>query len=146
MVNGVQPATFFVLPMLGKHPDEYPRFRDCFLGILHSDESIDQFGIPKHKHGDEELISIYTRVGGDNRESYEREISAMRAMPEYVEDYDDDFDSTFSTYVFRVPEQFKDDFKKVKEGKLKETSQAYRDILYDVYPKLKKQFDNIFLP
>ncbi len=29
MINGVNPATFFILPMLGKHPDEYPRFRDC---------------------------------------------------------------------------------------------------------------------
>lgn len=32
MVNGMNQATFFVLPMLGRHPDEYPRFRDCFAG------------------------------------------------------------------------------------------------------------------
>jgi hypothetical protein len=25
MVHGTTQATFFVLPMLGKHPDEYPR-------------------------------------------------------------------------------------------------------------------------
>ena len=56
MINGVQPAAFFVLPMLGKHPDEYPRFRDCFIGKVNSDEEIDQFGIPLHKHGDEMLI------------------------------------------------------------------------------------------
>lgn len=32
MINGVNQATFYILPMLGKHPDEYPRFRDCFTG------------------------------------------------------------------------------------------------------------------
>ena len=33
MLHGVNPSTFFILPMLGeKHPDEYPRFRDCFIG------------------------------------------------------------------------------------------------------------------
>lgn len=31
MLNGVNPCTFLILPMLGKHPDEYPRFRDCFI-------------------------------------------------------------------------------------------------------------------
>lgn len=49
MINGVNPATFIILPMLGKHPDEYPRFRDCFI-----------------KDG---MIEVYTRVGGNNRDS-----------------------------------------------------------------------------
>jgi hypothetical protein len=32
MMNGANPATFFILPMLGeKHPEQYPRFRDCFV-------------------------------------------------------------------------------------------------------------------
>ena len=66
MINGVQPATFFLLPMLGKHPDEYPRFRDCFVGKQHTDGEKDQFGIPKQKHGNEELISVYTRVDREN--------------------------------------------------------------------------------
>jgi len=144
MINGVQPATFFILPMLGRHPDSYPRFRDCFIGKQHTDSDVDQFGIPVLKHGEEMLISVYTRVGGNNRENYEAEIAEMRAMPEFVEDFDDDYDSTFATYVFRVPEKFQDDFVKIKEGKLKETSQAYKDLLYEVYPKLKEKFDKIF--
>ena len=144
MVNGVQPATFFILPMLGRHPDSYPRFRDCFIGKQHTDSDVDQFGIPTNKHGEEMLISVYTRVGGNNRESYETEIAEMRAMPEFVEDFDDDFDSTFATYVFRVPEKFKDDFVKIKEGKIKETSQVYKDLVYEVYPKLKEKLDEVF--
>ena len=144
MINGVQQATFFVLPMLGKHPDSYPRFRNCFIGKQHTDSDVDQFGIPTQKNGEEMLISVYTRVGGNNREDYEKEIAEMRAMPEFVEDFDDDFDSTFATYVFRVPEKFKDDFVKIKEGKIKETSQVYKDLVYEVYPKLKEKLDEVF--
>ena len=49
MINGVNPATFLFLPMLGKHPDEYPRFRDCFISE------------------DETQKIVFTRVGGGNR-------------------------------------------------------------------------------
>lgn len=144
IVNGVQPATFFLLPMLGKHPDQYPRFRDCFAGREKNSEKLDPFGIPIKEHGDTPEISVYTRVGGGNREDYEDAISTLRNTEGYVTDYDDDFDCTFATFVFKVPERFIDDFIKVKEGKIKETSQAYRDQLYSVYPKLKEKLDTIF--
>ena len=134
MVNGVQPATFFVLPMLGKHPDEYPRFRDCFVGKMFSDNETDQFGIPKHKHGKEMLISVYTRVGGGNREDYKDEIEKLREMPEYVEDFDNDFDNTFATFVFKVPERFEADFKLLKTD--------YG--LYKISKDLQKQIDKVF--
>lgn len=49
MINGVNLSAFIFLPMLGKHPNEYPRFRDCFLGE------------------DENSIVVFTRVGGGNR-------------------------------------------------------------------------------
>lgn len=139
MVNGVQPATFFILPMLGRHPDRYPRFRDCFVGEQKADDELDQFGIPVQKHGDEELISVYTRVGGGNRRYYEKEIIDLQSMPEYVKDVDDDFDNTFATFVFKVPEKFKKDFELIKEGKLMETSKEYKDIVDKVYPKLKSK-------
>lgn len=144
MVNGIQPSALYILPMLGKRHDEYPRFRDCFVGKLFTDSEKDQFGIPVIKHGEEEMISVYTRVGGDNREGYIKEINEMRAMPEYIEDFDDDFDETFATFVFRVPEQFKADFHLVNEGKLNETSQAYRDIMYKVYPGFKEKLEELF--
>ena len=81
MINGVNPAAFIFLPMLGKHPDEYPRFRDCFL---------------RDKGDGEHSILVYTRVGGGNREGYAIEIAELMSMPEYLGDEDDDFDSTFA--------------------------------------------------
>jgi hypothetical protein len=56
----------------------------------------------------EPVIAIYTRNGGGNREDYEEVISAMQRHPCYIRDADDDFDCTYATFYFKVPEQFRD--------------------------------------
>lgn len=131
LMNGVSNATFFVLPMLGKHPDEYPRFRDCFLG----DEEHPEY----NNH-----IIVYTRTGGGNREDYEEQINKMTEHPNYVTDYDDSFDSTFASWVFSVPEKWKPDFDKLLNGKIFEFSEEYKAELNRVFPKLKEKFDELF--
>lgn len=131
MINGVNPSTFFVLPMLGKHAEEYPRFRDCFIG----DEERPQWS---------DHIHVYTRVGGGNRESYEGEIAALRAMPEYVTDHDDLFDSTFATFVFAVPEEWRSDFEKIKAGDIEAVSIEYQRRVRQVYPKLNEKLDSLW--
>lgn len=131
MLFGVKQSTFFILPMLGKHPDEYPRFRDCFIG----DE--------KHPEYAGHII-VYTRTGGGNREGYENQNEGMREMPGFVTDYDDDFDCTFACWVFKVPEKWKTDFDKIMDGKLIEISAEYKAELYRVFPKLTDKFNEIF--
>ena len=124
MINGANPATFFILPMLGeKHPEQYPRFRDCFVD------------------GDE--THVYTRVGGGNRDCGFGE-EELQQHPNYLRDKDDDFDSTYATYVFSVPDEFKTDFELIKSGKIKDISEKYKERLYLVFPKLKETFDKIF--
>jgi hypothetical protein len=146
LVNGANPATFFILPMLGKHPDEYPRFRDCFAGITdNSDSEKDQFGIPlKVNDITQHYITIYTRTGGGNRNDYQDQNNEMANMPEYVKDYDDNFDSTFAYWIFKVPEKYITDYIKILDGKLTEISDNYKSKLYEVYPKLKNKFDLMF--
>ncbi len=145
MINGVNPATFFILPMLGKHPDEYPRFRDCWAGKTSTDEENDQFGIPViHNNPEDKMISVYTRVGGCNRDNYEEEINKLRAIPEYIRDFDDDFDCTFATFEFKVPEKWIKDYDVIVEGKIQDISKEYKAELYKVYPKLKEKLDTIF--
>lgn len=131
LINGVKPATFFVLPMLGKHPDEYPRFRDCLL----SDEEHPEY---------DDHIHVYTRAGGGNREAYSDEIEQLRAMPTFVADFDDSFDNTYATFVFAVPKQWQADFDKVKAGRVTEVSDAYQAELVRVYPKLESEFAKLF--
>jgi hypothetical protein len=144
MVNGVNQATFLILPMLGKHPEEYPRFRDCFVGALENSEEEDQFGIPKKKTTDEKVISVYTRTGGANRREFDEQIQAMRAMPTYIEDYDDDFDSTFAVFVFSIPEKWEKDFATLVVENLNTISEEYKEELKRVFPKLAEKFDVLF--
>lgn len=136
MINGVNPCAFFFLPMLGKHPDEYPRFRDCFL----RDPDRPQY----HDH-----IHVYTRVGGGNRDEYEEDIAELRAMPTFVTDHDDDFDSTYATFVFKVPDQWRADFDTLLAGKdgdgsVPKISTEYKAELIRVYPKLTDKINELF--
>ncbi len=122
MINGVNPATFLFLPMLGKHPDEYPRFRDCFLTEEHN-------------------ILVLTRVGGNNRnEGYGEE--ELYQSPYFVKTYDAEDDNTYGFYEFRVPDEWKDDFENMLNGG--KPSPAYLDQMCKVYPKLEDKFRETF--
>ena len=122
MVNGVNPAAFLILPMLGRHASEYPRFRDCFLN-------------------EEKQIVVLTRVGGNNRNSgYGEEV--LYKDPNFVKTYDDEFDSTYGYYVFNVPEEWKDDFDRLLNGE--KPSARYLDQMCKVYPKLEDKFREQF--
>src|SRR5574344_2958904 len=124
MIMGVNPAAFYILPMLGKHPDEYPRFRDCFIT----------------EGGN---IAVYTRVCGGNRnEGYGEE--ELYKMEGFLCTYDDDYDNTYATYEFAVPEKWKSDFDKIVNGKIAEVSDAYKEEIKRVYPKLAEKVDCMF--
>lgn len=117
---GYNPACVFLLPLLGRKAEEYPRFRDCFLS------------------DDGERILIYTRVGGNNRNSGYGE-EELYKDPLFVTTYDDDFDETYGTYEFNVPEKWREDFEKVKEFKYTEVSDEYVDLLIEHYPKMEEE-------
>lgn len=115
-VRGVNLATFLVLPALGKHAEMYPRFRDCF--------------VRKNR------IVILTRTGGGNREDYVKENQEIKDMPGFICDADDDFDSTFAYWEFAIPKEWEKDITLILNGKLNEISQAFKDKIKEVYPKL----------
>ena len=126
MMNGFNPACVFIMPMLGRKQDEWPRFRDCFVN-------------------EEGQIEIYTRVGGGNRGcGYGEE--ELYKDPNFVTSYDDDFDNTYATYVFNVPEVWKSDFDKIVSGKLGEVSDEYKKYLREFFPVLNEKgvFDAVF--
>ena len=99
MMQGVNPATFFVLPMLGKHGEAYPRFRDCFI-IKHNFQYKDRLllMLPVDENEKPSKIYVLTRTGGGNRESYRDEINELRKMPEYITDYNTSKDTKFATH------------------------------------------------
>jgi len=130
-MNGVTLSVFFILPMLGKHPDEYPRFRDCFL----ADEEHPEY---------DNHIHIYTRTGGLNRRGYEEENIKIMTHPNYIANFDNNFDCTYATWVFSVPKKWGNDFLKITSGKLTEISEEYKSDLYRIFPKLEEKFDSLF--
>ena len=130
MFNGVKPAVFFILPMLGKHADRYPRFRDCFTGDEERPDLNDH-------------IHVYTRTGGDNREDYKDEIAEMQGEATYVTDYDDASDGTYATFVFSVPERWAADFIAYQKYGWAGFSAEYWDEIRRVYPKLNEKFNEM---
>lgn len=146
MLRGVnQLGFFFIAPMLGGHPEEiFPRFRDCYLeerGLKEHEGTI--INAPKDE-AKEEGIYIYTRVGGDNRESYENEISSLQKHEDYIRDFDDDFDCTYATFVFKIPAKWQKDFELIKRGKLKETSEEYQNMILETFPKISDKLKEVF--
>lgn len=126
MINGFSPACLFIMPMLGRKQEEYPRFRDCFVT-------------------DEGNIAIYTRVGGGNRNTvYEEE--KLYEDENFLTTYDDEYDSTYGTYEFKVPEKWKADFDNIMSGKVTEVSEEYIKYVKDFYPTLAEEgvIDKIF--
>jgi len=127
MINGFNPSCLFFMPMLGRKQDEYPRFRDCYLS------------------DDKQRICIYTRVGGGNREQGYGE-EKLYDDPNFVTTYDDDFDSTYATYEFNVPEEWKKDFDFIVNGDFSSVSDAYVERVKQFFPMLteKGTIDELF--
>lgn len=115
MLFGVNSMAPLLLSALGLSASDVPRFRDCFL--------------------DNDLIVVYTRTGGGNRDFYESEESCKSNYPEYFEnedespkgpwnndlrsnefylgDEDDDFDCTYAYFRFSYPPEYADDLKAI---------------------------------
>ena len=114
---GFNPACLLIMPMLGRKQEEYPRFRDCFISE------------------DKKHIDIYTRVGGGNRNrGYGEE--ELYKDENFVETFDDAFDSTYATYRFKVPTKWQKDFDNIITGEWQDISQEYINTIKAMYPKL----------
>lgn len=128
MINGFNPACVLIMPMLRRKQDEWPRFRDCFVT-------------------EDNNIAIYTRVGGGNRNAGYNE-EKLYEDPLFIKTYDDEYDNTYATYEFKVPEKWKADFDLILEGKVTEISEEYKTYLKEFFPTLKENgfFDRLFNP
>ena len=98
LMFGVNKMAGFLLGVLNTSHHEIPRFRDCWLA----------------EKGTQ--IIIYTRTGGGNRPYYDRPGDGdyegpwndnIRAIPGFIKDEDDNYDSTYAKFYFEVPETWK---------------------------------------
>lgn len=95
MIFGHNHLAASLLGILEVSPDSIDRFRDCFL------------------NADGTEIVIYTRTGGNNRADYEEGIERLRKIPGYIGDADDDFDATYASFRYAVPETVAEACKKL---------------------------------
>ena len=119
LLFGFNPACVTILPMLGRKQEEYPRFRDCFVT-------------------DNNNIAIYTRVGGNNRDCGFGE-EELYKDENFIRTYDDDFDNTFATYEFKVPNKWKNDFDKIMNNEFNKVSDEYVEYVESFYPMLAEK-------
>lgn len=145
LLFGHNPFAGVLLTMLGTEPNSVPRFRDCYLA-------------------EDGKIVIYTRTGGGNREAYENadsrrttcgdiypteeEVTAgpfnddLRALPGFLYDEDDGYDSTYARFYFSVPEKFEHLLAKIEPGE--DPTKRWADMLAKLKtaspddPQLKK--------
>jgi len=87
MVLGTDPMAAVLLTVLRFTPDQVPRFRDCWW--------------------DGEKIVLLTRTGGGNRAEYATENGFLRQHPNYRNDVDNDYDTTFAEFYFDMPENMR---------------------------------------
>lgn len=92
MLHGENPFADALLAMIGVTRAECGRYRDCFLD--------DTEGVLR--------IAIYTRCGGGNREAYEHVFGEMSERPGYLDNRDDDYDCTYATIWFAIPDKFRE--------------------------------------
>ena len=118
LLHGVNKQAPILLAFLGLTPAKVGRFRDAYL------------------NEDGTKIIVYTRNGGGNREHYflseceEGEgcnctgcimTYQLPKHPNYICDYDDDFDSTYAYVEFTVPEKYKEIAKLLVTGEKPKT-------------------------
>lgn len=77
-----------LLGMLSLTRRDFERYRDVYL----------------NKEGTK--ITVVARLGGKNRRDYKQVFKNMKKHPNYIKNYDDKFDNTYSYFEFKIPEKY----------------------------------------
>lgn len=87
-------------------------------------------------------IILYTRNGGGNRESYFYVFDILKHHPNYITDYDDDFDSTYAYIEFSVPKEYQEEIRALSTGEEpKKIGEAFQELFKNM--ELKKNTEDV---
>jgi hypothetical protein len=122
-------------PFLPIRADHFPRFRNIF-------SEAEDSPIPGS-------IFVYTRMGGGNRECwwgdeekfdsdddcscFACQADRLEQRPQCAGSYDDEFDSTYRTFVFTVSEEDQPDFNALTQGRREDLSERYKARLAEMF-------------
>lgn len=90
--------------------DKYRTRLDEILGLCNYDTGRERdiyvCNYTDHDHvADGTYIVLLTRNGGGNREEYESSFESLQEHPNYVTDWDCDWDRTYAEICFSIPEE-----------------------------------------
>jgi hypothetical protein len=106
---------------------------------------------------EKEKIILYTRNGGGNREHWDDEKEPgpdcmctgcvirhhLRRHPNYIRDWDDDFDCTYAYVEFSVPERFKDYLDElVTKSKIENVNEKFDRVLKKMQSMSSEEMKN----
>jgi hypothetical protein len=127
MLFGMNEASDAILATLGLTKSDCGRFRNCWI----------------EKINDKYRIVVYTRNGGGNREHYNDETIegedcgctgciiqyALPKNPLYLGDEDDDYDCTYASIYFSLPEDYKNELIAIACDEPIEPSEMWKKLL-----------------
>ena len=110
-VHGHNPLAGIVLAALGLTPNDVPRLRDAWFDA------------------ENDRLVVYTRTGGGNRDYYDTKAGNLeeggegegpfnedlRDVAGFLSDEDDDFDSTYASFYYSIPDRAREVFDTLKE-------------------------------
>jgi hypothetical protein len=157
MIHGVNPQTPILMAILDldgdkgvKFPEKWSPYED---GLNDEGEAFVNECIEKKQYmtgrfrdiylnEDGTLITLYTRNGGGNRNEYFYIFDILKTHPNYLNDYDDDFDGTYAYVEFSIPEQAKDLIKTLVTGEKPLTvSEKFEQTMKEMQGMSKEDFE-----
>lgn len=95
---GENPKADEILAALNLTVEDIERYRDASIYTV---PDLDDYGIPEKEAGRRYMV-ITTRTGGNNRAEYHNRALTHHPLFEWTED--DEYDSTYADYYFRIPD------------------------------------------
>lgn len=104
------------------------------------------------------IVHLFTRLGGNNRETYKKEIDKLRNIGWFIRDFDCDFCNTYAVFLFNKKIDTKEYYRKgysnevkmvqEKSDKTKKLMNIMAKLINEEKPTLEEQFlcpYNIFI-
>ena len=138
MLFGNNPAAPFLLEQLDLDQADKKYTTGRFRDIFFNNED------PKNPK-----VILYTRNGGGNRPDYLDVFDNLSTHPNYIKDYDDDFDSTYAYIEFTPTPKILEYFKGVETGKVMNVDEKFKAEMErmenggEVNPEMAKFMENL---
>lgn len=122
-LEGCNPPTFFILPMIDRKPSDFPGFVDVYTAMER---------LPNYEHH----LQIFVKTGGENSKFYSKFIEVLKTDDNYVTCVSDSILEDYSYLIFKIPVKHQLDYVKFVMGNYDDFSLAHKNKIERFYPEL----------